>query len=81
MSDAEEKANIQPDEDKTIPTASFTGAASGPGSRIGRFRNEHGIRLMKGLVIIWMVQHSGFPGDGANAQGVFRNWAMECFGK
>ena len=35
----------------------------------------------KGLVTVWMVQHGGFPGDGGKAQGVFKNWAMERFGK
>ena len=35
----------------------------------------------KGLVLIWMVQHGGFPGDGGNARGVFKNWALERFGK
>lgn len=39
------------------------------------------IRTSKGLVIVWMVQHSGFPGDGGKAQGVFKNWAIERFGK
>ena len=39
------------------------------------------IRTTKGLVLIWMVQHGGFPGEGGNAQGVFKNWAMERFGK
>ncbi|MEZ6039832.1 MAG: serine hydrolase domain-containing protein [Planctomycetaceae bacterium] len=29
----------------------------------------------EGIVIVWMVQHAGFPGEGARAQGVFRNWA------
>ena len=39
------------------------------------------IRPAQGLVIIWMVQHAGFPGDGAKAQEVFKNWALERFGK
>jgi CubicO group peptidase (beta-lactamase class C family) len=39
------------------------------------------IRPAKELVIIWMVQYSGFPGNGNNAHGVFRNWALEQFGK
>ena len=39
------------------------------------------IRQPKGLVIIWMVQHAGFPGDGGKAQGVFRDWALARFGK
>ena len=39
------------------------------------------VRTAKGLVIIWMVQHAGFPGKGGDAQGVFRTWALERFGK
>ena len=35
----------------------------------------------KGLAIVWMVQHGGFPGEGGKAQGVFKNWAFERFGK
>ncbi len=31
----------------------------------------------KGLVLVWMVQHGGFPGDGAKAQGEFKNWAWK----
>ncbi len=38
------------------------------------------IRPAEGLAIVWMVQHAGFPGDGAKAQGEFRKWAMERFG-
>jgi len=38
MGDAEEKANIQPGEDKTIPTASFAGAAAGPGGQVGPYK-------------------------------------------
>jgi len=47
----------------------------------GAFATNMEIRPAKELVIIWMVQHNGFPGNGANAQRVFRNWAMERFGK
>lgn len=39
------------------------------------------IRSGKGLVLVWMVQHGGFPGEGAKAQGAFRNWALDKFGK
>jgi CubicO group peptidase (beta-lactamase class C family) len=39
------------------------------------------IRSGKGLVLIWMVQHGGFPGEGGKAQGAFRNWALDKFGK
>ena len=34
----------------------------------------------KGLALVWLVQHGGFPGDGNKAQGSFRNWALERFG-
>lgn len=47
----------------------------------GAFATNMEIHPAKGLVIIWMVQHSGFPGNGVSAQGVLRNWAMERFGK
>lgn len=33
-----------------------------------------------GVAVIWMVQHGGFPGDGKNAYGVFRDWALKRFG-
>jgi CubicO group peptidase (beta-lactamase class C family) len=39
------------------------------------------IRPAKGLAVVWMVQHAGFPGDGGKAQGVFKNWANERFAK
>ncbi len=39
------------------------------------------IRPAKGIAFIWMVQHGGFPGEGAKAQGVFKNWALARFGK
>jgi CubicO group peptidase (beta-lactamase class C family) len=47
----------------------------------GAFATNMEIRPAKGLILIWMVQHSRFPGEGAKAQGVFRNWALERFGK
>jgi len=39
------------------------------------------IRSGKGLVLVWMVQHGGFPGEGGKAQGAFRTWALDKFGK
>ena len=38
------------------------------------------IRVKDGLVMIWMVQHAGFPGEGAKAQGAFRLAATEAYG-
>jgi CubicO group peptidase (beta-lactamase class C family) len=46
----------------------------------GAFATNMEIRPAKGLVLIWMVQHAAYPGDGGKAQGVWRNWALERFG-
>ena len=47
----------------------------------GAYSTGMEIRFQQGLVLIWMVQHNGFPGDGKKAQNVFKNWAKERFGK
>lgn len=39
------------------------------------------IRPEDGIVTIWMVQHGGFPGTGKEAQGAFKNWARQKYGK
>jgi CubicO group peptidase (beta-lactamase class C family) len=39
------------------------------------------VRPANGIITVWMVQHGGFPGEGGKAQGVFKNWALEQFGK
>ncbi len=35
------------------------------------------IHPAKGLAIVWMVQHAGFPGQGKEAQGVFKSQALD----
>ena len=32
-----------------------------------------------GLMMVWMVQHAGFPKDGGMSQGAFRNAAEAQF--
>ena len=39
------------------------------------------VRPKDGIVLIWMVQHRGFPGEGKTAQGIFNKWAIEKFSK
>ena len=39
------------------------------------------IHYGKGLVLVWMVQHSGYPGDGKKAHGLLKQWAYEKYGK
>jgi len=38
------------------------------------------VRTKDGLVLVWMVQHQGFPGKGGQAQGEFKKWAAKEFG-
>jgi CubicO group peptidase (beta-lactamase class C family) len=33
----------------------------------------------KDLILIWLVQHAGFPGDGEKSQEAFRKAALEAF--
>ncbi len=47
----------------------------------GAFATNMEIHPTKGIAVVWMVQHSGFPGEGGKAQGVFKKWAMERFRK
>lgn len=35
----------------------------------------------RGLILVWLVQHSGYPGDGAKAQGAFKKAAEDQFSK
>ncbi|NBR41644.1 MAG: class A beta-lactamase-related serine hydrolase [Verrucomicrobia bacterium] len=39
------------------------------------------VRVKNGLVLIWMVQHQGFPGKGSQAQAAFKDWAVKEYGK
>ncbi len=67
----------------SVPESYGFGLAVGPDwfGHGGAFATNMEIRTRQGLVLIWMVQHAGFTGEGAKAQGVFRNWALERFGK
>lgn len=38
------------------------------------------VRTKDGLVLVWMVQHQGFPGKGGQAQGEFKKAAVKEFG-
>jgi CubicO group peptidase (beta-lactamase class C family) len=68
---------------KDIPTSYGLGWATGGGSfgHGGAFATNMTIDSKRGLIYVWMVQHSGFPGNGGQAQGAFRKVADEQFGK
>jgi hypothetical protein len=38
------------------------------------------IDTKRGMVMVWMVQHAGFPGNGGESQGAFRKAALEMYG-
>jgi hypothetical protein len=35
----------------------------------------------RGLVLVFLVQHAGFPGNGANSKDAFTRAALEKYGK
>jgi CubicO group peptidase (beta-lactamase class C family) len=47
----------------------------------GAYSTNSHIETDRGLILIWLVQHAGFPGDGKTAQETFRRAAIEAFGK
>lgn len=46
----------------------------------GAFGTNMNVDTKRGLVTVYMVQHNGFPGNGAQAQGTWRKAANEMFG-
>ncbi len=59
------------------------GFAVGPGwfGHGGAHATNMEIHPDKNLALIWMVQHAGFPGEGKNAQGVFKNHVLNPAGE
>ena len=47
----------------------------------GALATNMNIDPARGLVIVWLVQHGGYPGEGGKAQGAFRKVAEEMFAK
>ena len=46
----------------------------------GAYATGMNIDKKRGLIMVFMVQHAGFPGKGGQAQGAFRKAAAEIFG-
>jgi len=67
----------------TVPESYGLGFSVSPDSfgHGGAHATNMEVRPADGLVIVWMVQHAGFPGEGGKAQGVFRQWATATFHK
>jgi CubicO group peptidase (beta-lactamase class C family) len=47
----------------------------------GAYATDMNIDAKRGLVTVFLVQHAGFPGDGAKSLAAFRTAAEERFGK
>jgi len=60
---------------ESVKNAYGLGFAVGPGwfGHGGAHATNMEIHPDKNLALIWMVQHAGFPGEGKNAQGVFKS--------
>lgn len=46
----------------------------------GAYSTNMRVDPRRGLVLIWLVQHAGFPGDGARSRDTFENFANKHFG-
>jgi CubicO group peptidase (beta-lactamase class C family) len=56
---------------------STSGSTFGHG---GAYATNMTIDAKRGLILVWMVQHAGFPGDGNKSQAAFQKAAQERFG-
>lgn len=45
----------------------------------GAYSTNTSADTKRGLILVWLVQHAGFPGEGSKSQEVFRRAAMEAF--
>ena len=47
----------------------------------GALATNMSIDRKRGLILVWMVQHAGYPGDGGRSQSVFREAAVPGYGR
>ena len=47
----------------------------------GALATNMSIDRKRGLILVWMVQHAGYPGDGGRSQSVFREAAVAGYGR
>lgn len=57
------------------------GFAVGPTSfgHGGAYSTNSTADTQRGLILVWLVQHAGFPGDGKKSQEAFKQVALEAF--
>jgi CubicO group peptidase (beta-lactamase class C family) len=56
-------------------------APAGPCGHGGAYATNLSINPESKLVLVWMVQHAGFPGEGGKARGTFEQAATKMYGK
>jgi CubicO group peptidase (beta-lactamase class C family) len=59
------------------------GFATGPDwcGHGGAYATNMTLDRQRGLILIWMVQHAGFPGNGGQSQEAFKQAALAAFAK
>jgi CubicO group peptidase (beta-lactamase class C family) len=45
----------------------------------GAFSTNTTVDTRRGLILVWLVQHAGFPGEGNKSQDAFKHAAFEAF--
>ncbi|HEX2948303.1 MAG TPA: serine hydrolase domain-containing protein [Armatimonadota bacterium] len=55
------------------------GTGNGTCEHGGAHATNMAIDMTHGLITIFLVQHTGFPGDGSSCQGIFRQAAIKAF--
>lgn len=45
----------------------------------GAYSTNTSVDSRSGLILVWLVQHAGFPGEGGNSQNDFRKAALAAF--
>jgi hypothetical protein len=53
----------------------------GPRGHGGAFSTNMSVDRERGLVLVFLVQHAGFPGDGGKSKDAFTRAALEKYGK
>ena len=66
---------------ETIKDSYGLGWSVGPGTygHGGALATNMSVDEKRGLILVFLVQHAGFPGEGKNAQGAFRKAAEKLF--
>ena len=47
----------------------------------GAYSTDMTIDRERNLILVWMVQHGGYPGDGRNSLAAFKKAAMETYSR